>query len=176
MSKLRFEWPLLKIELDVRIQDKLTVAPYRTIDWEPVHSYRELSISASVYSRSDSRRSWRDSMFGQCRGEVRERTAQLAEPQREAALELLAIWERWHLNGMNAGLRTQRDALQSKAKEDPAVLDYNAACKYLDSIGLLTTTKTKYTYGSAWLVDLLPEDVEQTVTTLCRMLGGHVSE
>ncbi len=176
LSKIKFEWPLVKVELDVRIQVKEAVSPQRTIDWDPIVVYRELSISAEICRRSTPGARWRDSCFGQCRGEVREHADRLEGHQRDALLELLHIWERWHLNGLNAGMRPQRDALQSEARGNPGVLEYSAACKYLSSLDLLEYGRSKYTYGSAWLVEPLPEDVEQTVRTLCRMLGGRVLE
>jgi hypothetical protein len=98
------------------------------------------------------------------------------EAKREALLELLTIWERWHLNGMNAGLRPQRDALRSEARKHPEVLDYNAACKFLEGLGLLTMPATKYTYGSAWLVEVMPQDIINRVKQLCRTLGATVLE
>ncbi len=183
LSKIKFEWPLLKIELDVRIEVKESVAPHRTIDWQPITSYHELSIVATIQRRREplnkmdtQRGAWRDVAFGQCRNEVRERAVALSEPQRVALLELLDIWECWHLNGMNAGVRPQRDALRSRARHEPAVLEYSAACKYLATLGLLTTTHTKYTYGSAWLVEVLPPEVTTRVRQLCETLGGKVLE
>lgn len=176
LSKIKFEAALVKIELDVRIQLKDAVSPYRTIDWESIKRYQELSICATIWRRSSPKSIWRESMFGQCLNPVREHAGQLPEGERVALEELVSIWERWHLNGLNAGLRPQRDALRSKARTDPGVFEYSAACKYLETLGLLTTVFTQYTYGDAWLVELLPDDVEQSVRRICRTLGAKVLE
>lgn len=72
--------------------------------------------------------------------------------------ELVAIWERWHLNDMNAGSPKQEDFLRGKH------LCYEEALKALGAVGLLQDDG--YTYGSAWLFEALPEDVVTFLTSL----------
>jgi hypothetical protein len=67
----------------------------------------------------------------------------------EQIAELAAIGKRWHLNGLKAGCAHQRVEYET----DP----------YGGRRPSLTETKpcphTDYRYGSAWLVELLPQDV-----------------
>lgn len=188
LSKIKLpEGSLRKIELDVRIETKESVSPHRTIDWQPVGTYQELTICASIYRRDGRTAPWRDSAFGQCREEIRGYVRSLRAaperfqtPEQEARCvaleELVTIWERWHLNGMNSGLRGQRDALMRRAEQDPGVLEYSAACKYLEIEGLHPHPFMGYHYGSAWLVELLPDAVAARVRQLCETLGAKVLE
>lgn len=182
LSKIKLpEGTFRRIELDVRIEQKEAPSPRRTIDWQPVDKYQELSISATVQRRASKSGRWRDAAFGQCREEIRDYIRTLrAQPNEEAhcaALdELVTIWDRWHLNGMNSGLRIQRDALMRRAEQDPGVLEYSAACKYLEAEELHPHPFMGYHYGSAWLVELLPPEVEARVREICVALGAKVLE
>lgn len=78
-------------------------------------------------------------------------------------------WKAYHLNGMHAGTPEQEQAIAAwKAKGN--MYDYTAACDYLKGIGLYEVEYTgkstgrmydnePYRYGSAWLIQDIPEDV-----------------
>jgi hypothetical protein len=84
-----------------------------------------------------------------------------------SAIDLLnTIWDRWHLNDMNAGNAQQQQAIRDWEASD----DYNSryydlgfdswysmACAYLKSIDLLVSNG--YRYGTAWVYEDLPEYV-----------------
>ena len=79
------------------------------------------------------------------------------------------IWKRWHLNGMNAGSPNQRKALEEHFKGEHHT--YEEACEYLKGCGLLEDAGfiyegTPYKYGSAWLVEELPEGVKGVIRAL----------
>lgn len=85
---------------------------------------------------------------------------------------LCTIWNRWHLNGLCAGTRAQRDYLREHPPEPPfyPTSHYEKACKILKAADLYVDRG--YKYGSAWLVEPLPEDVERLVVRICRAFGA----
>ena len=62
---------------------------------------------------------------------------------RKRILKLLSIWERWHLNDMQAGCEHQRTLGWTSYDEHPS--EPCPTCGYK--------------YGSAWLYESLPQDV-----------------
>jgi len=190
ISKIKF-MGMLELgctEIDVRIEPKQAPSPGRTIDWEPVTTYQELTISAEIRRREAIGKPWRDECFGQCRDAL-QRFAQGARiahqkigraaitlEQCDALEELIVLWKRWHLNGMRAGLRGQMDALRAQAEREPGVYEFSRACQYLEIAGLQPHPLMGYHYGSAWLVELLPEEVVARLRALCKTLGGRVLE
>lgn len=75
---------------------------------------------------------------------------------RKDCFRLKQIWQRWHLNDMRAGTPKQEEAVR---KWRPTADDqgYDAACKMLESIGLLVDNG--YRYGSSWLKEEVPVEV-----------------
>lgn len=84
--------------------------------------------------------------------------------------QILAMWQKFHLNGMNAGTTAQEEAIAKYKAENGGRYTYKGACEYLKSLGLYEveyTGKTvgrmydhePYRYGSAWIVNDLPEYV-----------------
>lgn len=98
----------------------------------------ELSISAEL------RRSGHGVMFGQCRDEVKAVALRGTPimPRREI-LRMVDIWERWHMNGMQAGCEHQRALGWNSYDEHPS--EPCPTCGYK--------------YGTAWLYEPLPQDV-----------------
>lgn len=88
--------------------------------------------------------------------------------------EFRKAWKRWHLNDMRAGTFEQETAIRE------AILDgklyeeanYEARCKYLESIGLYEVPMLgladgkMYEYGSKWLSEDVPEAVLEFLSTL----------
>lgn len=75
---------------------------------------------------------------------------------KEDCVHLMQVWQRWHLNDMRAGTPKQEDAVR-KWRQTADDTGYSAACKMLDSIGLLTDNG--YRYGSRWLKEDVPEEI-----------------
>lgn len=79
------------------------------------------------------------------------------------------IWERWHLNGMNAGSPNQRKALEEYFKGEHHT--YEEACKYLKGCGVYEDGEylyegKPYRYGTAWLVEEIPEGTKGVIRAL----------
>lgn len=151
--------------LRVSLENKTACAPGRTVDGEHVSAFVELSIEADIFYPGDRARD--PSMCGQCYGEIARHWD--SDP---LVAELVSIWKRWHLNGMTAGNRAQEEHLRANPI-DPVypVTYYDAACSSLKEAGLQPSEG--YSYGSAWLVEVLPVEVIDRVREICLALGGR---
>lgn len=133
---LRTDKGSVKIEIEIRpvTRDGLTV------DLKPINGdATELSICGNVteYSGGGS--------GGQCVDAVRTMAHGLPAVQR-----LCETWDRWHLNGLKSGTRAQNEIAKGHSYEDALAL--------LDNAGL--KIDCGYTYGTAWLHEPLPSDIE----------------
>ncbi len=69
------------------------------------------------------------------------------------------IWERWHLNDMIAGSPAQEDWLRANPVDAKYPKShYEEACKALAAAGLHPDPNNGYKYGSAWLLEEVPEE------------------
>lgn len=135
-----------RVSIDVRLSHR-GQGDYQTINHEAVTEYDEFAVTASVDEKRGSR--WVEFMGGQCRGDVAKVTDFVTGWNRARVDKLVALWERWHLNGMRA------------------------ACAHMQVIGdgrydsnkHLVCPETEYRYGSAWLVEVIPEDVLDEMRT-----------
>jgi hypothetical protein len=81
-------------------------------------------------------------------------------------MELVKIWQRWHLNKMRAGTPAQMSYL----REHPITVvypdsHYDKALEVLEAAGLQPDLLDgePYSYGSAWLTEELPAKVVETI-------------
>lgn len=152
-----------RVTLDVELRHKVnTVAPYLDIDLKPCTEYTELSICGNVWNAAGS-----DIVTGgQCVDTIRQLFP--TGPVRG----LVDIWSLHHLGGMKAGTRTQEAYLRDNPVTDR--LDYyTKACAALEKANLLHVSgpgNPNYKYGSAWLVEHLPAEVEADVVRICEEL------
>jgi len=77
-------------------------------------------------------------------------------PHSKRVQRICELWDRWHLNQMNAGTPAQTTAINAWRAEGHAY-DYTKACDHLAAIGLLYDDM--YKYGSAWLTEEVPAEV-----------------
>ena len=98
---------------------------------------------------------------GQCTGHI--------NPANDNQKALLILWDKYHLNDINAGTATQAKALEKAKSKGIDVSDYDKACKYLKKIKLYAVQHRgkAYTYGSSWLVRPLPKNIVEMVNTVC---------
>jgi len=88
-------------------------------------------------------------------------------------VRLCELWDRWHLNDMRPGMRAQAAYL---ADQGLTGAKYEAAVKALEAANLLevrTPDGKFYKYGSAWLVEPLPAEVEAEVRELVAALKAE---
>jgi hypothetical protein len=130
------------------------------IDGNPVEpGMRRLSMTASVMSRLAGKGRWESRSMGQSVDLVREIWSD--DP---VAVELCDVWDRWHLNDMKAGTRAQVEAIKDFRLAGGAA-DHEASVNHLRDLGLDTDASVlvkgkPYAYGTAWLVEPLPAEVE----------------
>ncbi len=103
---------------------------------------KEKGLCLSIHA--DIKRSGHIVGAGQCIDTVRDvyQRGKLAIPYKQVR-QLVRIWERWHLNDMQAGCEHQREAGWTSYTEHPS-----QACWVCG-----------YEYGTAWLIEELPEEV-----------------
>lgn len=147
------------VEVVIELREREPVAPKLSIDLEPVETYTELSIVGEVW-RPDRRDI---NQGGQCVETIREHRPDDKDVQR-----LCDIWERWHLNGMMAGTRPQRDAVEEWMEGREERYDFAAAQDHLLERELLTDRG--YKYGSAWLCEPLPEEIADELRAIVARL------
>ena len=92
--------------------------------------------------------------------------------------EIYNLWKMYHLNGMHAGTPEQEQIVEDWENLGHRY-DYDEVCDLLKSMGMYEVNYTgigvgrifnnePYRYGTAWLVETLPMDVEQRVIELIR--------
>lgn len=121
----------------------------RTVDLEPAPDMSlRLSFQGEIYENGK-RYPW---CGGQCQDSIREHFG--TQPGVERLIEL---WDRFHLNNMNAGTTAQSEivAQYTAGLAKTERYDYNAACKYLKARGKMRDRG--YSYGSEWLLEVLTE-------------------
>jgi len=82
---------------------------------------------------------------------------------RSVLLRIIEIWEEWHLNDLRAGT-TKQQAVIKEWKSEGNEFNFTKVSELLDKKGLLYDKA--YEYGSSWLVDPLPENIEKEIKEL----------
>lgn len=148
-----------RVTVEIALRPAQRVAPYETITHEPLpDDALELSIVGTVYPKGW-RPGWSESGGGQCID-----TARTVLPSKQWSAEdlsrLVAIWEAWHLNGLQAGCAHQSVVMESGPYGPRPSLELTQPCPV-----------TGYRYGHAWLFKALPADVLDDVRRFQRRVG-----
>ena len=126
--------------------------------------YFELSVCGAIWNARKT--DWING--GQCRETIDDLSKHFTKEKRELWQVINELWLNYHLNDMKAGTPEQLRAIREKfGKSNP---DYDTVCEYLKSVDLYETPYTglsvgrvwngeKYRYGTAWLVNDLPENI-----------------
>lgn len=139
------------------------------INLNPISQYRELSIVGDGRERPHVGISY----GGQIQDTLREMVehphrgrTRLFYPVAQLR-EILDIWEAWHLNDLKAGTALQMEIVKAYFDEAGERYDYTKACEVLARYGYLV--HRGYKYGTAWLVNPLPVEVEERAQALFRV-------
>lgn len=142
----------------IEIEIRETNRPAQTTDHQAVNNYRELAISGAIAGKG--RRN--ADQWGQVRAEA---AGAMANPAKgiteDDVAELVSVWKRWHLNGMQARCAHQTVVWEDSRYGRRPSLELTQPCP-----------ESGYRYGSAWLVTPLPADVEQWVREFGAKLDG----
>lgn len=85
-------------------------------------------------------------------------------PNRKKVKRIVEVWKEYHLNGMNAGTKRQKNYIKELEKNPDFRYEYTEVCKELEKAGLLyDKEENNYQYGSAWLFETLPENIIEEV-------------
>ena len=82
----------------------------------------------------------------------------LLYPNNKLVKRLVQIWEKYHLNNLNAGTERQEKAIYNAGKEKAG---YTEQGEYLKSIGLYFDGD--YEYGSKWIFRPIPENIIEEI-------------
>jgi hypothetical protein len=140
----------LRVTIDVEIER--TGRDAETIHHLPAEDPPRFSISGGVWNpnRTDY------ISYGQITDVLAELTTYAPGFDAGKAAKLAALWERWHLNDMRAGCVHQGEPAYRQGRYGPEV----------DLSSVPPCPETGYRYGSAWLVEELPEGFEAELRAL----------
>jgi len=139
----------------IEVELRQCTGNWRTVDLEPITEYTQLSICGAVWDGNGN--DWLTG--GQCEDTISE-----LFPHDPRVQEIVAIWQQWHLNGVHAGTHAQEEIVKAAYDKSNRAWSsdyYGMACTVLEEHNLLIDRG--YTYGHAWLVDVLPQEVIDTV-------------
>lgn len=141
--------------LEFRLEDKATPAPHETVNHEQADSILEF---AGNWTLEEPRPSFEETASGRAWPEITGGDAVKFEPGWSAkrVAEVDALFDRWHLNGMKAGCAHQEVVMEDDGYGRP-----RPSCKLTPPCPI-----TDYRYGSAWLCEPLPADVEAQIRAL----------
>lgn len=133
-----------------------------TVDLEEITEWETLSMSGYAQYRPQQDYNY----CGQINDMIRE---ELMKWRRvfypvKIVMDLLDIWDKWHLNDLHAGTRAQEEAIKEAEGQTDKGLDYEQRRELLRSKGLLLDRG--YEYGTAWLVEPLHPGMRETIKQL----------
>lgn len=167
-----------KYRVTVRLELRHTATPHEqeTIHHELINSYEELSISGYVTERPLKGGRWRTVSAGQVHEELRHLTEFAPGWDAAKVRTLLAVWEEWHLNGMQGACAHMTPApigstvlgveiVRYKGRNDQSV-----TLEHFDvNKNLYCSLDGGYKYGSAWLV----RPLDPQVVAWVNMINGE---
>lgn len=145
---------------------------HETVEHETINSFRRLSISGTETWQSRNGR-WMEGSWGQIVNELRKVTSFAKGWNAVKRDQLVAMWDRWHLNDMQAGCSHMKAAPTGTQGFDFTIgaLDSPEPVKRWDgsmsepTLSHYTVNRalvcpvTGYRYGRSWLTEDLPQDV-----------------
>jgi hypothetical protein len=114
-----------------------------SVNLEPVQSYYTVSLTGNIGKH--------------CFGQINDELSMMVKRgylKVKGLDRIVKIWDRWHLNDLQAGTTKQRIEL-AKYKKTGWKYNYTEARDYLDCQGLLIDRG--YRYGTRWLVEPAPK-------------------
>lgn len=167
-----------EVTITVELEEKDTCAPHLDVNGVECRKYIELSMQGEIWN---SRRTDLEA-GGQCLEEIAKRF-----PENRPLQRLVEIWRYWHLNGLRAGCAHQMAEKWNERPIDPTKPTnvYGNFAGHSSSWNMLVWVSPKehpegllgkpcptcgYKYGTAWLVDPLPVEIEKEVMVLLTKL------
>ncbi|TXH09345.1 MAG: hypothetical protein E6R04_08315 [Spirochaetes bacterium] len=148
-----------RMEVDFGLRHH-TGREWTAVEHEPITDWWEFSASGGVW------RNGSENTFGQNLYHLRDLDPDRLAPgwTKADVRSLRTIWERWHLNGMKAAC--------SHMTGDVLVYEPDGYGGQRISCSGTVCPETGYTYGKAWLVEPLPDEVVTEVRRLLALARG----
>jgi len=135
-----------KITIEISKVEDVKSLDFETL--ETLNSYYTLSIVGDTKNYSC-----------QCQNNIKEDLEKFKSPK--LLTEILNVWDRWHLNDLQAGTKTQTEYLNDLIK-DGWTWSYDKACNELTKAELYEDRG--YKYGTKWLVEQLhKEEIDKII-------------
>jgi hypothetical protein len=128
-----------------------------TNNLQEINSYKTVSISGNIGR-------WN---YGQIQDTLENEIDNISfteKTTKENLIDILDLWNAWHLNDLTAGSIKQENCINQYLKENNKQYNYELACLILRSNSLYNDNG--YIYGSAWLVKIVPENVIEKLIEL----------
>lgn len=141
---------MFKINVEIREHNNI---PRFDIDLNRCNSYVEVSFIGEFYVHSISNSAGQnyDDLLNNFGSD-------------SSVKEIVELWKRWHMNGLNAGTRRQKEFLNQYFSEHNVDYSYDKACSVLRLNDLYEDHG--YKYGHSWLVEIVPSDVIDRIKQL----------
>lgn len=135
------------IAVNIRLETQLCK------DWETLEEKRMYVFAASAHCKGH---------CGQCLDHIHENAERYIMPDEKRALynRIYDIWQKYHLNDLQAGTKQQTDAIPEELLKP---YDYKTICGYLQNAELYEDRG--YKYGTGWLCKEIPAEVVAEIMT-----------
>jgi hypothetical protein len=153
-ANVKIKWGEYGVEILVEMERCYPVR--RSIDLKIVKGFTKVYFSGTISSENRAL----------CIGDIAETLRDLKVEPESGLGQLCAIWERWHMNSMRHGTRRQLEIIKGSGCGGR----YDDCCRVLKSKRLLKDHG--HTYGTDWLAEPLPPEVETELRDLVTSLGG----
>lgn len=144
----------LRVTVSVRLESEDRRDEYETVTHEKVSKPLTFAITTAVWIPSG-----KDWVSGGATVEPLRELTEFAAGFNAEKAQALADLDRYHLNGLRAGCVHQTPVYEEKPY------------RRVDLDATLPCPETGYRYGHAWLVEVLPDDFQETLTALLPFKG-----
>ncbi len=161
------------VTIDIDLKEK--PQPQKGVDLKMHRTPLELGISGSLWNLSRRDISQGGQMQDTLRKEFTDGNLKLkSNIKPEDFKKLLDVWDRWHLNDLNAGTTKQRELVEQH-KNDPKYAELDV---FLDRPKAIlkdfnADPDNGYSYGSEWLYEPLPKDVVEFIKKMKMRLHNN---
>lgn len=157
MEKATRTWTTVtcKLEVKIEIDHRETVSPHLDVDLQDCPEIDRVSFVGIMWEKAKNGK-WYETNSCQISDIIRPIFPELTL--------LCDLWDRCHLNDLNAGTTTQSEAVDAGLAKLGAKYDYDAALAILGEAGLIVDRG--YKYGSAWLARKISDDDMKTIRAI----------
>jgi hypothetical protein len=148
LGMLKPDYGVYGERVELKLELRTRTGEYNTIDHRTITEYTELAISGDIFKGRNM------VAGGQCTDSIRDVTKfkKLFVPAKNVE-RIVEIWDRWHLNSLNAGCIHQNNVSFGTHYKENAEIETKKC-------------PLNYKYGSNWLIEELPKEIENEIKRL----------